>query len=336
MMKLKDQFKVLNPFLLLLSVVIVIFISCKGNTTEKKILNVKSNHRIKNDVDNEEKYYYDESKIFKEVSFKNNSKKLLAVFLKKEQGVLGESGFQKSIEVLIIDKGNLLDKYSFKNKSLLCDLKLPVEYIRVFEEGVTQNQYLFFAFLDDCDGEEPNKLNINVWNNEKRERKVLDIPVYFENSNRKSEFSKEILSIQFSSKKIQLHIFDIIQKLTNLKLIDNVEDSNSKCLNKDDLSVIREFALNASSNSSSTILIDNNLNNTNYIKNFIKDSNCKKTISITDISNCADEVKCEIYCFFKRSQEELDEGELNEEILHLYFKKKFGVLEIYKIESSGK
>lgn len=74
----------------------------------------------------------------------------------------------------------------------------------------------------------------------------------------------------------------------------------------------------------------------NSIQDFMTDSKCHKTVTFTDISNCPDELVCEVYCYFNRTQEELDEDEYSEEIMYLYFKKINNQISLYKLEGSAR
>ncbi|WP_158978830.1 hypothetical protein [Cellulophaga sp. L1A9] len=289
-------------------------------------------------IEKEEAYSYDTNNVFKEITFQNNSRKLTAVFTKNTKGVLGDNGFKKNIEVLILNKGNLLDKYSFKNQSILCDLKLPMENIKVIDSEGKKNQSLFFALIDSCDGEEPYQLNINIWNNQKTIHKI-EVPVYFENSEEEINFTTDISDIDFKSDNIKKFTFEIIERLVDVKFDKyNLSKatpivSNSKCFNKIDIKAIKDFAENGEEKD--IFNIDNDIN-IDVISNYIKDVKCKKTISFSNILDCTDNLKCEIYCSFNRTSEELDEGELGEEILYLYFKKHRGKISLYKLESSGR
>ncbi len=330
-MKLKQHLKALNLSLLLAST-LLLFISCdnKKNNDNKSSLSLN--------IKKEKAYSYDTNNVFKEITFQNNSRKLTAVFTKNTKGILGDNGFEKNIEVLMLNKGNLLDKYSFKNQSILCDLKLPIENIKVLDSEDKKNQYLFFALIDSCDGEEPYQLNINVWD-DKKEKHKIEIPVYFENQEQKTDFVKNISNINFKSDNIKKSTYESIERLIDIKFNDfdlqeiTSEVSSSNCFNQLDIKSIKKFAENG--DKKETFNVDNELD-LNIILDYIKDKQCKKTISFSDIPNCTKELKCEIYCSFNRTREELDEGELGEEILYLYFKKNRGEISLYKLESSGR
>ena len=198
-MNLKIQTLALKHYLVLVKILILTFfiISCKQ---EKKENLISSQNSVNETI-------YKGKKVVKEVVFKNNKQNFKSIFLLEHQGQLGAKDFAKELEVLIFNKDVLVDSFSFKNKSILCDLKIMIDEIKILGKG--NKQALFFPIIHSCDGEEPKLLKVNLWDGKKSNYKI-DIPVYFQDAESKKEFSESISLIDFKSNQIKTSVYSLI------------------------------------------------------------------------------------------------------------------------------
>ncbi len=332
MMNLKIQTSVLKPYLVLVKISILAFclISCKNEKKENLISSQNSINKT-----------YKGRKVIKEVMFKYNKQNLKSIFLLKEEGELGTKGFTKELEVLILNKDILIDSFSFKNKSILCDLKILIDEIKVINED--NHQILFFPIIHSCDGEEPKLLKINIWDDKKSSYEI-GIPVYFQNSESKREFAESVSLINFKSNQIRNNAYITIGKETKINLFkikgeksNKIDRENPKCFTESDISKIKDFfAVPTKDNFFNNFDKKENIS-VEYIVSYLKSTDClNQNISITKINDCTDELKCEIYCSFNLTQDEKDDGELSEETLYIYFNKINGKIYLNKLESEGR
>ena len=71
--------------------------------------------------------------------------------------------------------------------------------------------------------------------------------------------------------------------------------------------------------------------------NYLRNKECLgKDISFGEIKECSNELKCEVYCSYNVSQEDIDDGELSEEIMYAYFNKINGRIYLNRIEFGGR
>lgn len=340
MMILKIPILALKHYLALANLIfiLILFTSCKkeaklGNSIVEK---TEITSPLEGVLGDEHKG----KKLIKQIDFENNGKKLNSFFLLKEEGEIGMNGFVKVLDVLIYENKNLLDKYSFENESPLCDLKILIEEIKIL--NLKKNQVLYFPIMHSCDGEEPNLLIANTWNGKKKDYK-LEIPVYFEDSNSKNEFSENLNAINFKSNLEKNQVYSLISKLTKINL-DNtkfknlkVDKENFKCITKLDISEIKKFFSEPSKDKFSELFDRKDKINLETFINYLVNKKCLgQDISISEIEECSNSLKCEIYCSYDVTQEDIDDGELSEEIMYVYFNKTNGIITLEKLEFEGK
>lgn len=252
---------------------------------------------------------------------------------------MGSSVFLKELDVLIYENKNLIDKYYFKNESPLCDLKVLAEEIKILNQD--KNQVLFFPVIHRCDGEEPNLLVANIWNGRKKDYEI-EIPVYFQNEEAKTDFIQSLAVVDFKSDKIKKSVYDLVSKITKIDLLKvqahpKSDKNNPKCFTKMDVSKITNFLSTPSKKEFLKHFDKKEDINLEFIIDYLKSQDClNKNISINKIDNCVDELKCEVYCSYNITQEEKDDGELSEQTLYIYFNKKNGIISLNKLESEGR
>ncbi|MBO0591452.1 hypothetical protein I2486_08515 [Cellulophaga sp. E16_2] len=333
MMNLKIQTLALKHYLVLVKILILTFsiISCKQ---EKKENLISSQNSVNETI-------YKGKKVVKEVVFKNNKQNFKSIFLLEDEGQLGSKGFTKELEVLIFNKDILVDSFSFKNKSILCDLKIMTDEIQVL--GKDDNQTLFFPIIHSCDGEEPKSLIINIWDG-KESNYEIDIPVYFENSESKTEFRESVAIINFKSNQIRQNVYTLINKETKIDLSEieseksnKVDKENPKCFTKSDISKIKTFLTIASEEKFSTSFEKKENINLEILIDFLNNKSCLgKNISFNKSNDCSDELKFEVSCSYDVTQEDIDDGAFSEETMYIYFNKINGRIYLNKLESGGR
>ncbi|WP_406771356.1 hypothetical protein [Tenacibaculum maritimum] len=339
MMILKTPTLALRHYLVLANLILTLFASCKkqvkiDNSTLEKVENTIRLEDILGDE-------YNDKKLIKQIDFENNGKKLNSYFFLKEQGEIGTSGFLKELDVLIYENKNLIDKYSFENQSPLCDLKVPTKEIKILSQE--KNQILYFPIVHSCDGEEPELLKINIWNNKKISFDI-DIPTYFQNTESKIEFAESIAAINFVSNEIKENAHRLIYEKTKIDLskikfekTSKVDAENPKLFTSTDINNIKFFLNNPSKENFSKYFKNKENISLDFIISYIKSRDrLNQNIMINKINDNTDKLKCEIYCYYNLSQEETDDGELSEETLYVYFNKINGRIYLNKLESEGR
>ncbi len=340
-MNLKTQTSVLKPYLLLVKTIILVccLISCKQEKKRNLISSEqeKSENLISSQNKNSVNEIYNGRKIIKEVTFKNNNKTLKSVFLLKEEGELGTKGFTKELEVLIFNKDFLIDSFSFKNKSALCGLKIFTDEIKVLSDN--NNQILFFPIIHSYGGEEPNFLIVNTWDGKMSNYKI-NIPVYFQDTESKTKFSESVLLIDFKSNQIRANVYNLIKRETKIDLseikIENtskIDRQNPKYFTKSDISKIRIFFASPTEDIFFNSFYKEDNLKLNVFIDFLTNEDClDKCISYDEIKDCMNQLKCEVYCSYDVTQEDIDDGEFSEEIMYVYFNKINGKIFLNKIE----
>ncbi len=209
MMKLNYPIMGLSLLVLLVSLTTILY-SCKKNIQIKENTPIVSQKLTKQEL-----YKYSEKDLFKTLNIIFNKKELSVLFLMNETGDLGDFGYEKNINVIILDKGILFDKIEFSNASILCDVEIIKQSIEkvVFENNLSEN--LFFSIIESCDGEDPDLLQTILWNGKKQNYNI-EVPKYFENSLEEKEFINNLLkdndTINSSIKNIMLKSVKIVLK----------------------------------------------------------------------------------------------------------------------------
>ncbi len=340
MMKLKTPILMLKHYLVIVKIILILslFISCKKEKNEVKSITVKQENSsfFKDELGKK----YSDKRLVKEINFENRGRKLTSLFFLKEEGEIGTNNFTKELDVLIFENKNLLDKYSFENKSSLCDLKVLIEEIKILNQE--ENQVLYFPIIHNCDGEEPNLLIPNIWNGEKQKYEI-EIPVYFENNDSKNDFVQNLTLVNFKSKQIKETVYDLITRitkidLTNIKSVKSKEGKeNPKCFTNSDVSQIKDFLSKPSEYEFSELFEKKGNVNLSTFNNYLLNKKCLgQEISISDVTNCSDKLKCEIYYSYNVTEEDIEEGELSEEIMFVYFNKINGMIYLNNIEFEGR
>jgi len=212
MMKLKLQKMDLNLLLLLVSA-ILLFNSCESKVKKKNDFNVNDNIvEIVKPKEIQNKFEYNNEDVIKTLALNFNSKELLILFLLDQEGRFGDSNFEKYIDIVLLENGILIDKIEFSNQSILCDLELIQESVKVIK--LVSNEKLFFIILESCDGEDPDVLRIVTWDGNKQNYEI-EIPKYFESQLDKDELLKK-LSAKFDES-INENILETVRRLIDYR-----------------------------------------------------------------------------------------------------------------------
>ncbi|MCF6350605.1 MAG: hypothetical protein L3J23_06180 [Flavobacteriaceae bacterium] len=206
MMKLKYQMKDLSLLGLLVSLIFIY--SCNKKSIKNEII-------VKQKEPSQEIFKYNKDDLFNTLDLTLNRKKLLAIFLINQKGEFGSFGYEKNIDIVILDKGTVFDKMEFYNPSILCDVKLTKENIGKIKIGNSLSESLIFSIVESCDGEEPDILKTILWDGNIQSYNI-EIPKYFENSLDK----KKIIDNLFKNNKDTLNLLvkESISKFVKLSL----------------------------------------------------------------------------------------------------------------------
>ena len=209
MMILNYPITVLSLLVLLASLTTILY-SCKKNKQIKEKTSIVSQKMTEQEL-----YKYNEKDLFKTLNIIFNKKELSVLFLINETGNLGDFGYEKNINIVILDEGILFDRIEFSNASILCDVGIITQSIKkvVFEDNLSEN--LIFSIIESCDGEEPDILQTILWNGKKQNYNI-EVPKYFENNLKEREFVNNVLknndTINSSIKKIILKSVRLLLK----------------------------------------------------------------------------------------------------------------------------
>jgi len=202
----------LNLLLLLVSA-ILLFNSCESKVKKKNDFNVNDNIvEIVKPKEIQNKFEYNNEDVIKTLALNFNSKELLILFLLDQEGRFGDSNFEKYIDIVLLENGILIDKIEFSNQSILCDLELIQESVKVIK--LVSNEKLFFIILESCDGEDPDVLRIVTWDGNKQNYEI-EIPKYFESQLDKDELLKK-LSAKFDES-INENILETVRRLIDYR-----------------------------------------------------------------------------------------------------------------------
>jgi len=216
MMKLSYQMKGMNLWVLLVSLFFITY-GCNEKKSEKKVIKnqdrIEKQSSIKQQDSIKQKIFnYKKEELFYTIELSFEKKRLSALFFLNQNGEFGDLGFEKKINVILLNNNKIFDKIDFSNASVLCDVEMLSENIdKVFIEE-SSNENLFFLIVESCDGEEPDVLQIIFWNGNFK-KYSFEIPKYFESN----EDEKKFLEKFFKQKKMTNPLFKNISK----KLVKN-------------------------------------------------------------------------------------------------------------------
>lgn len=191
MMKSKFQKVDLNLLLPLVSIMFLIY-SCNNIVKKANDINKKKDVVIISEtIECQEEFKYNKEDVIKALSLNIDSEDFTVLFLLDKEGSFGDSGFEKYIDIVILKKNIIIDKIEFSNPSILCDIELVQKSVEIMKSKLDSNENLFFAILESCDGEDPDTIQIIIWDGEEHNYD-LEIPKYFETKLDKDELLRNL------------------------------------------------------------------------------------------------------------------------------------------------